>query len=57
MTKGVGITAKQLRLLGLSYPPKNGWLKRIVGTQISEESARLFVKYGKGGLNARNNSK
>ncbi len=43
MTKGVGINATQLRLLGLRYPPKNGWLKRLIGKQIDDESARLFV--------------
>lgn len=29
------INARQLRMLGMSWPPKSGWLKRLVGTEIS----------------------
>ena len=42
MNNGIGVTAKQIKALGLSYPPKKGWLRGIVGTEISEEQAIAF---------------
>ena len=42
MNGGVGIKAKQAAALGLPPSPPKGWLKRIVGTEITEAQARAF---------------
>jgi predicted RNase H-like HicB family nuclease len=39
-----GWNKPQLALLGVPWPPERGWPQRIIGTQISEESAAEFVK-------------
>lgn len=33
-------------MLGVEWPPTKGWIDRIVGKEISEESVRKFVEYG-----------
>lgn len=33
-TYGKGFNADQLRLLGVSWPPRKGWLSALVGTEI-----------------------
>lgn len=35
-------TKAQIFALGLSYPLKNGWQKRLVGQELSDEQAKLF---------------
>ena len=37
-----GWTAKQLRLLGIAWPPKKGWIEEIEGKQILDRVAREF---------------
>lgn len=38
-TKGCGFTKAQIEALGVSYPPKAGWIDEIVGTWITDEQA------------------
>ena len=38
------LTKKQLALLGVDWPPKAGWLERIVGQEIPDEKADAFLK-------------
>ncbi len=42
MNGGIGITAKQLKVLGLLWPPRKGWLKSIIGTEITDKQAEAF---------------
>ena len=42
-----GWTAKQLKALGLKWPPKPGWIDRLHHGNITEECARMFEE-GKG---------
>ena len=35
-TNGVGFNKKQLHMLGISWPPKGGWLKKLIGTEITD---------------------
>jgi hypothetical protein len=47
-TKGYhGFNAKQLKVIGLKWPPKKGWLKSLVGTQLFASQYRKFVEAGK----------
>lgn len=43
-TKAGAWTKSQIIALGVNYPPSTGWIDRAVGTEISEENARLFEK-------------
>lgn len=38
----VGWTRQQWNALGIGDNPSSGWIDRIVGTEISEDSARKF---------------
>lgn len=44
MNGGIGVTARQLRALGLSWPPQKGWLKGILGKEITEKQKTAFEK-------------
>lgn len=37
-----GWTAKQLKCLGVNWPPRRGWFKRSLGRRISEKTRRAF---------------
>ena len=37
-------TYAQLDALGVKCPPRNGWIDRIEGKEISEEEAKLFIE-------------
>lgn len=37
-----GWTAKQLRCLGVKWPPRRGWFKRMLGKKITEKQRRAF---------------
>lgn len=37
-----GWTKKQLAVLGVPWPPPKGWLKAVVGTQITESQRIEF---------------
>lgn len=36
-TLGMGFNRHQLALLGVKWPPKKGWLSRLVGTEVSDD--------------------
>lgn len=40
-------TAKQLHLLGISWPPRSGWLRTIEGKRLKIEHARQFLALGR----------
>jgi hypothetical protein len=40
-----GWKAKQLKIIGVSWPPEKGWMDRAVGRLISNEDADRFVSY------------
>lgn len=43
-TKKGGFTRTQLELLGVKWPPRTPWLKRLVGTQINDKTwAKVLV--------------
>jgi len=39
-----GFNAKQLKLLGVGWPPYKGWQEAIIGSEISEAEAELFIR-------------
>jgi hypothetical protein len=39
-------TSKQLTLIGVSWPPVAGWIRRSVGLKISAEAKAAFESYG-----------
>lgn len=45
-TKNGGYKASQLRLIGVSWPPKHGWKKRASGRLISMDDKDRFESYG-----------
>lgn len=47
-TKAGGYKASQLRLIGVSWPPKHGWKKRASGRLITPEAKAEFESYGNG---------
>jgi hypothetical protein len=42
-----GFTKAQLLELGISWPPKKGWLSSLIGREISDESYDRFCAAGK----------
>jgi hypothetical protein len=40
----VGITSTQFKLLGTGYPPMKGWKKAIIGKEISDKNADLYLR-------------
>lgn len=40
--KGAAWTSGQLRVLGVEWPPKRGWTRRVVGTSITKEQRAAF---------------
>lgn len=42
-----GWNNSQLVMIGESWPPKRGWLKRAIGREISDEAAQKFIQFGK----------
>ena len=42
-----GFTKEQLAIFGIAWPPKKGWPKRLIGTEISDSDyARLMELKG-----------
>jgi hypothetical protein len=37
--------SKQLSLLDVSWPPKKGWIKKVIGKKLSKEDSLLFSNY------------
>ncbi|MDG1752587.1 MAG: hypothetical protein P8I03_13140 [Thalassotalea sp.] len=40
-----GYTKKQLKVLGVDWPPAKGWLKAMIGTEIEQEKYDKFVAF------------
>lgn len=40
-----GWNRKQLKVVGIDWPPRKGWIQRLEGVEISEEQARKFVEF------------
>lgn len=38
------LNSYQLRLLGIGWPPKRGWIHRLVGKWITEEVFQMLVE-------------
>lgn len=38
-----GWTRKQLQLLGVEWPPKQGWRRRVIGREIDKSAAEEFL--------------
>ena len=43
-TEKGGWTKAQLMVIGINWPPSKGWKETVLGLEISEEKARLFVE-------------
>ena len=43
LTKGCGLPRRKALLLGLKYPPKRGWKKKVIGREISKELLRELI--------------
>ena len=41
---GNGFNAKQLHLLGVGWPPRQGWLRRLVGREIPDATWRQVME-------------
>lgn len=40
-------TQQQLLVLGVEWPPRKGWQKMVVGTEIRDAQSLQFERYGK----------
>jgi hypothetical protein len=49
-SKAGGLNAKQLGWLKLKWPPEKDWQEKIIGTEITLNSAAKFLEYRKGGF-------
>jgi hypothetical protein len=43
-TANGGYTKAQLTLLGVQWPPRRGWTRRIIGKEISIDTANRFLE-------------
>lgn len=46
-TKRGGFTKAQLEFIGITWPPKAGWLKERIGTTMSLDKFNTFKELGK----------
>ena len=37
-------TKKQFEALGITYPPRKGWINEMIGKEITPEQAGLFIE-------------
>lgn len=44
-TENFGWNRNQLDVLGVTWPPRKGWLKRLIGKEIDLDTADKFIKY------------
>ena len=49
-TSCIALNAKQLKLLGIDWPPSKGWVKHLIGLHINNDTHRDLLKL-KGGVN------
>lgn len=47
-TSNCGFRKSQLEALGVSWPPKKGWLSKLAGTTVTQMQWDLFVHLGQG---------
>lgn len=40
-----GWNQEQFRLIGVEWPPREGWKDRVIGKEISEADAQRFVEF------------
>ena len=45
-TRAAGWTAAQLRVLGVPWPPRKGWLKQLVGVSVTQAQREAFEIIG-----------
>lgn len=38
-----GWNREQLAVIGVSWPPINGWMSRVIGNELSDAKAKLFL--------------
>lgn len=43
-TKKDGFTRAQVESLGITWPPKKGWLSGMIGKEVTEEQYAEFVR-------------
>jgi hypothetical protein len=48
-TAAGGWTFSQLAILGAGWPPKKGWMDRVVGAELPDDAAQKFVELGAAG--------
>ena len=51
---GVGWNRKQLACLGINWPPPNGWLKGLIGTEIQADKYQMAMLLRKDKQNQSN---
>lgn len=39
-----GWNSEQIKILGLNFPLKKGWISSVLGKEISEEEAKKFIE-------------
>lgn len=44
MSEGVGIKSVQAKVLGIKYPLKKGWLKELIGKEVTEETIKKYIE-------------
>lgn len=47
MCKQAGISRAQLRLIGLDWPPKKGWMDAMVGVWVDDLDYERFCQIGR----------
>jgi hypothetical protein len=45
-TKGCGFTGAQLAVLGITWPPRKGWLRNLIGKEITDAQYEAFKDAG-----------
>ena len=44
-TEKGGFTREQLLILGVSWPPKKGWMRNVIGKEITDEQEKRFIRH------------
>ncbi len=44
MTGGLGVSHAQARILGIPVPLQKGWLRGLIGTEVTEDTYQAFVE-------------
>lgn len=50
-SRGTAVTKRQLEILGMKWPPEDGWKKRAEGIELTDRQARMFenISIGRSG--------